>query len=646
MPKSTQGRSTDGPRKTTPVAASVQPVTAPPPMTDLERPVARPLKAYAFDPSQGRLLGNQMCINVRYQDLDPGPVVRDYVSDAIAIVDYDGANKTWYKPVDLDDPRILIRSGLDPTESDPRFHQQMVYAVVTDTIQHFEAALGRRIHWRRQERVKGGPRGNLPGDIRTLNIFPHAMVSANAFYSPAAHGILFGYFRADRKDPGRNLPGQTVFTCLSHDIVVHETTHAIIDGIRGHFTEQTNQDVPAFHEGFADIVSLFRHFTHKEALIETIQRTGGALYQHQLQVVAPAAAEGGKPQIVAEIGERNPLVELAQQFGEATGRGRGLREALGTPPGSHDIEKITEPHLRGAILVAAVFDAYFSIYVRRTADLFRIYRAGGGSDRPTDLPSSLAGRLVDEASRTAEQFFRVCVRALDYCPPVDITFGDFLRAVVTADFDLHPADEAGIRDAFMQAFRLRGIVPESASFFSEGAIAWERAEPGRYPAVAGLEFGDPNGLTSHQKDTNGEALRAYAGANAAALGFDPALEIAVPSFHPVFRINPDGSLRTDMVVELVQRRDVEFDKRGKGLGRFPLRGGVTMIVSRPTVDQQQSPTAGAPVRYVIAKHLHGAEGTFREERQRRYAQRLGLLEGSDSDPHHFEINFAMLHGGL
>ena len=627
-------------------AAGVAPAASPPPTppaNTLDRPVSRPLKAYAFDPSQGRVLGNQMCVNVRYQDLDPGPVVREPVADAIAVVDYDGANKTWYTPVDLDDPRILIRSGLDPTEADPRFHQQMVYAVVTDTIQHFEAALGRRIHWRRQERVKDGPRGHLPGDIRTLNVFPHAMVSANAFYSPDAHGILFGYFRAEREEQGRNLPGQTVFTCLSHDIVVHETTHAIIDGIRGYFTEQTNQDVPAFHEGFADIVALFRHFTHKEALLETIQRTGGALYQQQLQIEAPPAAAGEKPRIVAETVERNPLVELAQQFGEATGRGRGLREALGTKPGSHDIEKITEPHLRGAILVAAVFDAYFSIYVRRTADLFRIYRAGGGSDRPTDLPSSLAGRLVDEASRTAEQFFRVCVRALDYCPPVDVTFGDFLRAVVTADFDLHPAEEAGVRDAFMQAFRLRGIFPESASFFSEGAIAWERAEPGRYPAVAGLEFGDPNGLTNAQKDVNGDALRAYASANAAALGFDSALEVAVPSFHPVFRINPDGSLRTDMVVELVQRRDVDFDRRGGALGSFPLRGGATMIVSRPTVDQRDA-TAGAPVRYVIAKHLHGAEGKRREERQRRYAQRLGLLEGSDA--RRFQIDFALLHGGL
>jgi len=190
-----------------------------------EKPLTRPLKAYAFDPSRGRVLGNEMSLAVRYEDLAPGPVVEDYYRrDAIAIVDYDGANKVWYKPVDLDDPRILIRGGLDPSESDPRFHQQMVYAVVTDTIQQFEAALGRKIHWRRQDRDENSPPGALPGDIYTLNIYPHAMVSANAFYSPKAHGILFGYFRADSENPGRNLPGQTVFTCLSHDVVVPSST--------------------------------------------------------------------------------------------------------------------------------------------------------------------------------------------------------------------------------------------------------------------------------------------------------------------------------------------------------------------------------------------------------------------------------------
>ena len=135
---------------------------------------------------------------------------------------------------------------------------------------------------------------------------------------------------------------------------------------------------------------------------------------------------------------RNPLVELAQQFGEATGLRRDLRSALGTPPNSDDIRDLREPHRRGSILVAAVFDAYFSIYLRRTDDLFRIFRAGGGGSL-TDVPGPLADRLAGEVSETAQLFFTVCVRALDYCPPVDIDIRRFpLRAVVTADADLDP----------------------------------------------------------------------------------------------------------------------------------------------------------------------------------------------------------------
>src|SRR5438552_9044963 len=102
---------------------------------DIDDPVTRPLKAYAFDPSAGTLLGNEMSMAVRYQELDPGPVVRDYQRDAIAVIDYDGAQQRYYSPVNLDDPKILIRGGLDPDEADPRFHQQMVYGVVSETIQ-------------------------------------------------------------------------------------------------------------------------------------------------------------------------------------------------------------------------------------------------------------------------------------------------------------------------------------------------------------------------------------------------------------------------------------------------------------------------------------------------------------------------------
>jgi hypothetical protein len=613
--------------------------------SDFDTPQTRPLKAFAFDPSQGQLLGNQMSIAVRYEELERGPVVKDWrATDGIAIVDYDATNRVYYQPVDLDDPGILIRGGLDPNEADPRFHQQMVYAVATDTITHFERALGRRIHWRRG--------GSNESNIYTLNIYPHAMMEANAFYSPQARGVLFGYFKAGEINQGRNLPGQTVFTCLSHDIIVHEMTHAIIDGVRGHFMEQTNPDVAAFHEAFADIVALFRHFSHTEVLLDAIRRTGGALFETQLAGAAPLTP-GATPSITAQIADRNPLVDLALQFGEATGRGKGLRSALLTPPNSDDIRNKFEPHARGSILVSAIFDAYFTTYVRETSDLLRIYRSGGGGVIPDALPDALTRLLADKASSIADVFFKVCVRALDYCPPVDVTFGDFLRAVITSDFDLHPGDDVGLRDAFMQAFRVRGIVPEGSAFFSDVAIAWPKADK-ELPTVDGLVFGDPNGLTDAQKDDCRAVLQDYVDNHRKDLGFADGNDIDTPSFHPVFRINQDGSLRTDMVVETIQARDIASNVDNPSRGKFPLLGGATLIITKPSLselrDRESQPDFDGQradygkVHYIIAKHLDGAAGEQRIERQRAYIARLGLMDGDD--PTRFQIDFALTHRGF
>ena len=56
------------------------------------------------------------------------------------------------------------------------------------------------------------------------------------------------------------------------------------------------------------------------------------------------------------------------------------------------------------------------------------------------------------------------------------------------------------------------------------------------------------------------------------------IQVEIPSFHPVFRINADGSLRTDMVVEIVQSRPANFDEHAPGLGNFPFPGGATLII--------------------------------------------------------------------
>jgi hypothetical protein len=660
------------------VAAPV--ASSKPPWMTLPGPRTRALKVYALDPSAGTYVGNVMTVHVRWErHLEPGPVGRRF-----AVIDYDGGNRCYYPPVDLDDPRILAMGGLDPTESDPRFHQQMVYAVASETVEKFEAALGRTIHWRRAERPAGddshaADAAHASDDIWVLKLFPHAMQQANAFYSRDAHGILFGYFRAaEDGDPGRNLPGQRVFTCLSHDIIAHEVTHAVVDGIRAFFTEPTNPDVLAFHEAFADLTALFLHFSHKEALRDTIRRTGGRLYAFELRPTTAALDDeaGGsprrKPRISDEIRARNPLIELAQQFGEASGMGRGLRGALDVPPDPAAIRtRVDDAHFRGSILVAAVFDAYFSTYLRTAADLFRIYRAGGREPGAAELPAALAERLAETASATADEFFQLCARALDYCPPVDVTFGDYLRALITASSDLRPEQHA-VRQSLMQAFRARGIHAESASFFSEDALAWPRVPEWTSDPVADalpplvatiadpetgrvqpreLAFGHPDGLTKREKDLDGAILRQYALDNAARLGFDddpslaPTARPYAASFHPVHRIGADGRLRIDMIVELVQTRRVPFDAQTPAAGSFPLRGGVTLIVAAPARDLHG--TYGPPrVRFAIAKRMTGDEGRSREARQRAHALAIGLASGDTDDDRHFQVDFGLVHLGM
>ncbi len=64
-------------------------------------------------------------------------------------------------------------------------------------------------------------------------------------------------------------------------------------------------------------------------------------------------------------------------------------------------------------------------------------------------------------------------RALDYLPPVDVRFGEFLRAIVTADTDLVPYDPYGYRIAMIEAFRRRGIVPDGCLSLAPDSLLWE-----------------------------------------------------------------------------------------------------------------------------------------------------------------------------
>jgi len=408
----------------------------------------RRLRVYALDPSISKRMAtiavNETVLSIPWDEsLKPGPV-----GEYLEVVDVDPATNKVYEPVDLNDPQLLAQDGWAPSEGNPQFHQQMVYAVAMTTIMNFQKALGRKVLWAPRS-ASSDKAGEHRRDVPKLRIYPHALRTNNAYYSPDKRALLFGYFQSNADEGDATPAGSIVFTCLSSDIVAHETTHALLDGLHRRFEEASNPDVLAFHEGFADIVALFQHFSMPELVRYEIARARGDLRT-----------------------EDGLLGGLARQFGEASGQRGPLRNYVKADPKILHYPDIAEVHDRGSILVYAVYDAFRWIVERRTNDLVRLATGGSGVLQPGEIHPDLVKRLTDQTCKAATHVQHMCIRALDYCPPVDITFGDYLRAIITADLDYVENDEFHYRTAFMEAFRKWNILPPDMRTVSEETLAW------------------------------------------------------------------------------------------------------------------------------------------------------------------------------
>ena len=601
-------------------------------------PPARRLQVFAFDPTLGTDLAtlglNHAVLSIPWEPLEPGPVGR-----YLEVIDIDPPSRLAYAPVDLDAPALLACDGLSPMESDPRFHQQMVYAVAMRTIEAFEDALGRAALW--APHVTTDQQGRTHAHfVEKLRIHPHALREANAYYSPDRQALLFGYFESQAE----NAAGELVFTCLSHDIIAHEVTHALLDGLHRRMREPTNPDVLAFHEAFADAVALFQHFSLPEALNAEIARTRG------------------------DLGQEGLLGALAQQFGQALHGHGALRDFLGgydddgiwrpRPPQLDDYAEGRRkgPHALGAVLVAALFEAFLQIYRRRARDAVRLATGGSGVLPEGELPPDLVTRLAEEAARAAGHVLRMVIRALDYCPPVDITFGEYLRALITADRDMVPNDDLHYRVAFVSSFRARGIRPDGVRHVSADALLWD--EPSEQPedlddllgklslgwtrgaaraAIAGIC--EENATKVQQwldRRATDAVLAGFGLIRAARKGEALPLAnvagtlspLAVQSVRPCRRVGPDGDTCRDLVVEITQ------DWAADAVPGLRFSGGATLLID---------PEA-RKVRYCIRKRVANPR---RVREQIGFAnQALGLAQTDAA----FGLTrrggpFAMLHAG-
>jgi hypothetical protein len=542
-------------------------------------PTRRPLRVYPYDPELDRR-GRSIVADVVCEHIEAGPSGR-----LLRVVDYDPVRQCFYEPVRLDAPEVLLNRGLDLAVHDPQFHQQMVYAVVMKVLEAFENGLGRPFRWRGAQR---------------LLVVPHAFEGENAFFDEQLFALLFGYFRA-ADNSGANVPGGVVYTCLSHDIIAHETTHAVIHRLRPGYAISTDLDVFGFHEGFADIVALLHRFSYPDLVAEQLRESG------------------------ARLESSNPLVEFATQFGHAQGSGRPLRTMVEDPSPTAYVDAVEE-HDRGQVLAAAVIDGFLRSYRDDVADLIRLATAGSGVLQPGALHPILVQQLTTAACEAARNVLTICIRAFDFLPPVSVTFGDYLRALVTADFELFPDDDRHYRANLIEAFRARGIVPKDVASLADLSLRLEPCRPGLFRAPfpdvrahlvrAAQEFDRRDQSRTDAVDTvivddrreNQRAITAlhrWARDHRTELGLDES-PIQVSGFHANLRHDADGYPRAQLVAQFMQRGASDDD-----LGGIQPVGGTTVVANGDGtvryVVTKSKPRDGEPSMQALRRHVADVE---------------------------------------
>jgi hypothetical protein len=474
----------------------------------------RKLTVLALDPSvrDGRsVLKTQ--IEIPNESLERGP--RGY---RVHVIDYDSSTDRLLPAVQLaDGVNRFDGPPNDPFEhaSDDQllnsssFHAFMTYGIIMKTLARFEYALGRRIGW------------SFSG--HQIQVAPHAFADANAFYSDQAQGLFFGYFpSADGK--------RTIFSCLSHEVIAHETTHALLDGLRERYTDPSSPQQAGFHEGFADIVAMLSVFSAQSVVAKLVDLGMPNLDKRNIL----------RKNITPQKLRDSALTGLAREMGtELSGiHGQALRRSVNLPPRKDYLQsgESVEAHNCGEVLVAAVLNAYLDIWIERLEKV--------GSESKLDR-----NRAAEEGAELAERLLTMSIRAIDYCPPTDLQFSDFASAMLTADYELNPLDEKyGIRVKLLEWLRKYGIEPSSKGTEGRQEGSWD-------PPPAKRPFCYDRTHFESMKVDHDEVFR-FLWENRHALKLNEQAFTRVLSVRPCVRIGRDGFVLRETVVEYHQRLEI------------------------------------------------------------------------------------------
>lgn len=553
-------------------------------------------------------------VNIPAEQLAPGPS-----GYRIRVIDYDASTGTLYEPENPAGDGYYIDHfadrDADELVQNPKFHQQNVYAIAMKILGNFEFALGRHVSWQ--------------FDTHQLKIVPHAFRQKNAFYARELEAILFGYYARKTSDP-QNGSLENCFTCLSHDVVAHETTHALLDGVREGFVLPSLPDQAAFHEGFSDIIAILSVGSSPD-LIQRIMSGGERAQSKGLtksdQAISVSAnydhTDDNLSNIGQSLGPGMAIFTLAEDMGSkgAGVHGSGLRDSLNIKP-SRDLlgqREFQEPHRRGELLVAAVLRSIIRIAERRC------YVVGVQNSKEPEEKLISQRQLAECVAEACRNMMSICIRALDYLPPVHLTFGEYLSALLTADYELVGNDSKyGYRAIIQDSFESYGIVPAADSpdgiWGGSNLKSWIRLDR----------------TDHHAMMFDRDEMFRFLWENRKALGISDDYYTMVTKVQPSVRIGPEGMLLSETIVEYVQSAKMTGTALTRcGFGRprqlsanaqADLYGGGTLIFD-----------IRGQLKYHIPQYIDNRE---RQTDLLRYVWEQGLVRANGQ---RINASFASLH---
>ena len=306
---------------------------------------------------------------------------------------------------------------------------------------------------------------------------------------------------------------------------------------------------------------------------------------------------------------------IGRQFGRALDGSGELRRSILREPDSFP-EGDMEEHDRGELIVAVVMRAFVALWSARIERL-------GTFNEAYNL-----AMVVEEGAKVAQQLLNMCIRGLDYCPPTDLEFSQFIAAVLTSDREIAPDDSRfGYRQALRDAAAEYRIAPSDGDCDDDGC--WNLFVPDKPLSYMRSNYA----AMTRSKD---EMFR-FLWENRKALHIDERAYTEVLSIDTAQRSGPDGIALTETICQYYQRADLFASeaewtlgcKRPDGMDtteRITAFGGGVLIL-----DQY------GQVKYHICNPLKSAG------RQRKRMEHLFEIGGLDSRVQPSRMRFALTH---